>query len=273
MSADARRHLANARTRRAGEASAARHAARYGPVLVALLVVSVVISRAQRPRRAVQTTAGASDTQLLGGGGGHVIRAGVKATAVVLFLHGYGDTPRKYLPLLVRPLLAYADVVFPQAPTAVAHERASNHVSSWTAGASDFEGSVARIDRLVRGLPVPPSRVAVVGMSQGGALALTYALRSKRAVGGVAALSCWLPQAASYPGALGPDARTMRVFLAHGGADRVVSPRSTRATAARLRQCGVQRIETHTYPALAHWIGAEEVDDLRRWLTHVLPPI
>ena len=42
-------------------------------------------------------------------------------------------------------------------------------------------------------------RIIVGGFSQGGALSLYSSLRSKRTLGGVVTLSCWLPLPANFP--------------------------------------------------------------------------
>ena len=46
---------------------------------------------------------------------------------------------------------------------------------------------------------IPSHRIIVGGFSQGGALSLYSSLRSERTLGGVVALSCWLPLPANFP--------------------------------------------------------------------------
>lgn len=45
---------------------------------------------------------------------------------------------------------------------------------------------------------VPPSRIFLLGFSQGGALALNVFLRTQYKVGGLMGISCWLPLQTSY---------------------------------------------------------------------------
>lgn len=45
---------------------------------------------------------------------------------------------------------------------------------------------------------VPPSRIFLLGFSQGGALALNVFLRTKYKIGGLMGISCWLPLEKSY---------------------------------------------------------------------------
>lgn len=47
---------------------------------------------------------------------------------------------------------------------------------------------------------IASNRIIIGGFSQGGALALYSALRSNKTLGGVMALSCWLPLHRQFPG-------------------------------------------------------------------------
>jgi pimeloyl-ACP methyl ester carboxylesterase len=65
--------------------------------------------------------------------------------------------------------------------------------------------SITRIEGLVTQEiqnGIPPSHVVLVGFGQGGALALVTALTSLHDIGGVAALSAWLPQRAREVGVM-----------------------------------------------------------------------
>ena len=46
---------------------------------------------------------------------------------------------------------------------------------------------------------IPSNRIVIGGFSQGGALSLYSSLVTKHTLGGVAALSCWLPLRDSFP--------------------------------------------------------------------------
>lgn len=46
---------------------------------------------------------------------------------------------------------------------------------------------------------IPANRIVIGGFSQGGALALYSALKFPQKLGGVVALSCWLPLHKSFP--------------------------------------------------------------------------
>lgn len=52
----------------------------------------------------------------------------------------------------------------------------------------------------------------MAGFSQGGALALHYALRSPHQLAGCIALSTWLPLSADFPQALSPTAASLPIL-------------------------------------------------------------
>lgn len=69
---------------------------------------------------------------------------------------------------------------------------------------------------------IPAKRVIVCGFSQGGVMAL-MSLREPVEVGGVLALSSYLPLA-SAPTVVAPENKDTKVLMCHGTADPVVRP-------------------------------------------------
>jgi predicted esterase len=59
---------------------------------------------------------------------------------------------------------------------------------------------------------VKPARIVIAGFSQGGAVAFHAALRSPHALGGVVALSTWVPLRADYPAAFSPAAAHLPIL-------------------------------------------------------------
>jgi alpha-beta hydrolase superfamily lysophospholipase len=84
----------------------------------------------------------------------------------------------------------------------------------------------AEIDGSAEGLNgngIKSDRVVVGGFSQGGAIALLAGFTKSPAVGGIIAMSTWLPLRAKLVAPLFPEhALTLPVFMAHGTADPVV---------------------------------------------------
>ena len=81
---------------------------------------------------------------------------------------------------------------------------------------------------------IPAEKIIVGGFSQGGVVALAASLRSKHKLAGCAALSTYLAMRDDYPDVLGPHAKEIPVFLAHGTADMVLNYEYGTMTAAKL---------------------------------------
>jgi len=59
---------------------------------------------------------------------------------------------------------------------------------------------------------ISPSRIVIAGFSQGGAVAFHTALRSPHTLGGVVALSTWVPLRADYPAAFSAAMSTVPIL-------------------------------------------------------------
>jgi phospholipase/carboxylesterase len=99
-------------------------------------------------------------------------------------------------------------------------------------------------------------------------MALFTALRWPERLGGVAALSSWLPLAHTLPAEAHGESSTVPVFMAHGTMDPMVPLRLAADSRDLLRANGYT-VTWLTYP-MAHNVCAAEVADLRKWLLEVL---
>jgi phospholipase/carboxylesterase len=106
-------------------------------------------------------------------------------------------------------------------------------------------------------------KIYLAGFSQGGAMALFTGLHTKERLGGIIALSAYLPLASNCEAKL--DKKTP-FFMANGLYDQVVSPLWTKESVNIMKQKGFQDIMYKEYP-MEHSICAEEAKDLAQWLT------
>jgi lysophospholipase-2 len=148
------------------------------------------------------------------------------------------------------------------------------------------------------GRGVSADRIVLGGFSQGGAAALSVALRTSYRIAGCAALSAWLPLRDSYPHELGlAFQNNMPIFQAHGNSDearsthflianltsellsqpfvivfcrQVVSFNFGRKTCNVLHQLGAN-VEWMQYTGLGHSVSAEEIKDLQAFLCRAIP--
>jgi predicted esterase len=204
--------------------------------------------------------------------------------ALVVFMHGLGDTPHGWADTLreaFRERLPHVRFELPEAPRAPVTCNGGAKMTSWmdlreipvTADAYDDEptltASVARIHAVIDASGVPPDRVVVGGFSQGAAMAFLSTVRYPHRLGGCAMLSGWPPLASKEPIATCANARTP-FFVAHGLSDSVVLPECAQFTAETLSAAGTPA-RLKLYPGMAHSSCDREMVDLAAFLEEVLP--
>lgn len=132
--------------------------------------------------------------------------------------------------------------------------------------------AVAQARQLIeaeRAAGVPAERIFIGGFSQGGVVALHAALRHPERLGGVLALSTWLPLRQDLPAERSETALGTPIFMGHGTRDDMVPLASAERARDALRELGCRDLVFRTYP-MAHSVGGEELTDLRAWLAHHL---
>jgi len=219
-------------------------------------------------------------------------RSSPPPTALVFLMHGLGDTAAGWSDVaqMLSPALPHARFVLPTAATQPVSLNGGMPMPSWydihslesIAGREDPTGlarSLAYVEGLVRAemeaSEVPAARVVVAGFSQGGAVALGM-LRSDLALGGVMALSSYLPLVA--PGsphaasAVSSANEGAKVFFGHGDADAVVQFGFGAASAEFLRKRGLE-VEFKTYRGMGHSARDDELADIAAFLKERLPPV
>ena len=101
-------------------------------------------------------------------------------------------------------------------------------------------------------------------------MALFLGPRWPERLGGVMALSTYLPLAATLAAEAHPANAAVPVFMAHGSVDPVVPLAAGEASRERLRALGYD-VDWRSYP-MPHSLCAQEVEDLREFLLRALPP-
>jgi len=136
-------------------------------------------------------------------------------------------------------------------------------------GIRESAAAIGALVRAERDSGIAPDRIILAGFSQGGAMALFTALRWPERLGGVAALSCWLP----LPDTLTAEAHransAVPLFMAHGTMDPMVPLHVAEESRDFLRTNGYP-VTWLTYP-MPHSVCMAEVADLREWLLGALP--
>ncbi len=223
--------------------------------------------------------------------------ADVPADAAIIWMHGLGADANDFVPLVPELDVRGRDgrllsirFVFPNAPVMPVTINGGMAMRAWydilhldigggparDVPREDERGlraSQAMVDALVaaeiaRG--VPASRIVLAGFSQGAAMTLMTGLRQTTRLGGLVALSGYLPLSAQLAAERHAANHDVPIFMAHGTFDPVV--RLERGLQSRdvLVALGY-RVDWHTYP-MQHSVCLEEVAAIGTFLRRVLDP-
>lgn len=202
-------------------------------------------------------------------------------THSVIWLHGLGADGSDFVSVVPElRLVAGAAVrfVFPHAPMIPVTcnggyvMRAWYDILSLGGGNRDVDEAGIRGSRdIIRALirtenarGIPSERIILAGFSQGGAMTYSTGLTHPDQLGGIIALSCYLPSPALLEAECTPANRLTPIFAAHGLADDVVPLRlGVEAKDFLLRK--EYSLEWHTYP-MSHSVCLEEIVAIGRWL-------
>jgi phospholipase/carboxylesterase len=198
----------------------------------------------------------------------------------VIWLHGLGADGHDFEPIVPElvdkswPALRF---VFPHAPVRPITVNGGMAMRAWydisgmeIAQRQDEAGiraSVRLLGELIerevaRG--IEPKNILIAGFSQGGAIVLAGGVRYPKRLGGIVALSTYLPIAEKTDAEADPANRDVPIFMAHGNLDPVVPHALGEMSRGYLAQRGYA-IDWHAYP-MAHQVCAQEIADLRNWM-------
>jgi phospholipase/carboxylesterase len=208
------------------------------------------------------------------------IETGPNPRHSVLWLHGLGADGHDFepvVPQLVRPEWPALRFVFPHAPVRPITINGGVRMRGWydisgaeLANRQDEVGvrdSMRHVDALLaretaRG--IPPERQFLAGFSQGGAVALSIAVRRQQPLAGVIALSTYLPLADIAENEHVAGANATPLFMAHGSLDPVVPQALGLMSREWLSRHGF-KIDWHSYP-MPHSVSVDEIRHLTQWL-------
>lgn len=150
-----------------------------------------------------------------------------------------------------------------------------------------LEGMEVQCDQLIslvkeeHALVSAGQRLFVGGFSQGGAMTLTAVLREANhlpSLAGMVCLSSYLPGIDGFITRFQdnppPDwLMHMPVLLCHGNKDEVISLHVARHMRKSLVTMGMKRVVLLEYPSLGHHVASDELDDVSKWSTDILPTL
>lgn len=213
--------------------------------------------------------------------GSLTIETGDMPEASVIWLHGLGADGHDFedlVPQLLLPAAMPTRFIFPDAPVRAVTINGGYMMRAWydiyedisLDAEQDEEGILsasAMLNLMVEQemqKGIASERIILAGFSQGGAVALYAGLTSELPLGGIMALSTYLPlHYRVTPESIRPR-NVPSVFMAHGRYDSVVPFSYGESSMRRVRELGVA-VDWNTYD-MEHNLCAEEIFAIREWL-------
>ena len=204
----------------------------------------------------------------------------------VIWLHGLGADGWDFVPIVRELPLAETlalRFVFPHAPMRPVTINNGYVMRAWydiTQGdmgrAPDERGireSQAAVEALIareKSRGIAAARIVLAGFSQGGAIALQTGLRHGERLGGIVALSTYLPLAESLDAEASGANKATPIFMAHGSEDPLIPIELADDSRRKLELRGYA-VEWASYP-MPHSVCAEEVEALGEFFTRIYEP-
>ena len=212
------------------------------------------------------------------------LETGSSPTATVIWLHGLGADGHDFEPIV--PELDLPDAlavrfVFPHAPMQPVTINGGAVMRAWYdvfalegqrredgAGVRASQEKVEDMISREKARGESAARLVLAGFSQGGAIALQTGLRHGERLGGIMALSTYLPVASTLAAEASPANRAVPIFMAHGEDDPLIPIERATMSRHQLEAAGYA-VEWHQYP-MTHAVCMDEIADISAWLQRVL---
>lgn len=208
-----------------------------------------------------------------------VIEPAQTASASVIWLHGLGADGHDFEAIVPELDMGDAPIrfIFPHAPERPVTVNMGYVMRAWyDITAPDLsqgqdEAGTRESEQLLRawiareeGLGIPAERIILAGFSQGGAIALHTGLRYGQRLGGIMALSTYLPLADSVADEKHAANADVPILMAHGSEDTIIPLAFAEQSRDRLIALG-HEVEWHHYP-MPHSVCMEEIQAISQWL-------
>ena len=208
-----------------------------------------------------------------------VINPEEQATASIIWLHGLGADGHDFEPLV--PQLAHGQspirFIFPHAPQQPITINNGMVMPAWyditamdlTQG-EDATGILKSEQLITKWIEheidagIAPERIILAGFSQGGAIVLQTGLRYPKRLGGIIALSTYLPLADRFEAEHTHTSNNLPLFMAHGSDDPVIPINGGERSAMKIKSAGYE-VHWRDYP-MEHSVNNQEIDDIASWI-------
>ncbi len=199
----------------------------------------------------------------------------------VIWMHGLGADGHDFepiVPYLKLPAHYAVRFVFPHAEVRAVTINAGMRMRAWYdifnpligEGIEDIGGiqeSAVQIEELIdteRAKGMSSKQIVLAGFSQGGAIALYLGLRHHEQLGGILALSTYLPLLESTKHEAHSANSDTKILFLHGNYDPVIPITVAQRSQRHLNKLGYS-VECKNYP-IPHSVSPEEIVDIGNWL-------
>ncbi|WP_338294492.1 alpha/beta hydrolase [Planctobacterium marinum] len=206
------------------------------------------------------------------------------ADAVVIWLHGLGDSGNGFAPIVPQlglPENMAVRFVFPHAPIIPVTINNGMEMRAWYdiktlsfEDRADMEGvqrSAAQVEQLLQreiANGIPPERIVLAGFSQGGVISYYVALRQTEKLAGVLTLSTYMCDADQTRQDWQDSNKDTPFFASHGAYDEMVPIALGKSAYMNLKEAGFNA-RWEQYP-MQHNVHMQQLQEIASWLQDVL---
>ena len=196
----------------------------------------------------------------------------------IVWLHGLGADGEDFVPVAEQMQLPVAvRYIFPHAPMQPVTINGGYVMRAWydiigtdigsqqdEAGIRDSQETIEKLIAQEKQRGIASENIYLAGFSQGGAIVLHTGLRHEARLGGIIALSTYLPLSQTLAVEASAANRGLPIFMAHGNDDPIVPLMLGKSSAQKLQEMDY-RLDWHEY-GMPHSVCMEEIADLASWL-------
>ncbi len=211
------------------------------------------------------------------------VETGPHPSAAVIWLHGLGADGNDFEPIVPElglPASKPVRFIFPNAPQRPVTINMGMRMRAWydilqlgggpedETGIRESQGSLEKLIAIQKQNGIPARKIVLAGFSQGGAIALQAALRHPERLGGLMALSTYLPLGKTLAGERAAINNDLPIFMAHGSYDPMIPTVLAQQSRDALLALGYP-VEWREYP-MPHSVCPEEIGDIAKFLVRIL---